>query len=493
MPREDQNTAGGVSALFQAVFEKIPDPTWIFDDMQHYVAVNEAACELHGLPKQDLLKHTSTDFVAPGTEAAAAQAWQTFVKGGRFQGEFYLQQVEGMIRPVELSLIANLLPGYHLATARDLTPQRQAEVDGARQRTRLAALREVDRVRSASRDLHTILDVILTQITTLLGVNAATALVMDKAGLLTLISGIGFRGDRPTPIRLSARAGYAGRAVREGQIIHIPYLSVGGDLLRAPMIAREGFMAGYVVPMWASGQVQGVIELFHRAALDLPPDDLDFLLTLADQAAIAIDNATLFADLQSSNRDLAQSYDQTLEGWSRALDMRDHETEGHTQRVTEWTVRLAERLGLKATDIVHIRRGALLHDIGKMGIPDSILLKPGPLTPEEMTIMRRHPAYAYELLSPIAYLQPALPIPYSHHERWDGTGYPRRLSSNEIPWPARIFAVVDVWDAMRSERPYHAARPEGEVRAHIRSLSGTHFDPQVLAAFLELLDRHIPL
>jgi putative two-component system response regulator len=187
-----------------------------------------------------------------------------------------------------------------------------------------------------------------------------------------------------------------------------------------------------------------------------------------------------------SAHEIAYAYDSTLEGWARALDLRDKETEGHSRRVTELTVRLARSLGMDDDQIIHVRRGALLHDIGKLGIPDRILLKPGKLTEEEWETMKLHPVYAYEWLAPIAYLRPALDIPRYHHERWDGTGYPCGLVGEEIPLAARIFAVVDVWDAMTNDRPYRLALPADEVREHIASQSGRHFDPRVVEAFLAL-------
>lgn len=189
-----------------------------------------------------------------------------------------------------------------------------------------------------------------------------------------------------------------------------------------------------------------------------------------------------------SKDDLARSYEATLAGWVKALDLRDKETEGHSQRVTDMTVHLAQAYGIVGEELDHIRRGALLHDIGKLGIPDSILHKPGPLTEEEWIIMRKHTMYAYEWLSPIEYLHPAIDIPYCHHEKWDGTGYPRMLRGEEIPLAARMFAVIDVWDALRSVRPYRSAWSEERVRNHICLLTGTHFDPAVVDVFLSMID-----
>ncbi len=186
------------------------------------------------------------------------------------------------------------------------------------------------------------------------------------------------------------------------------------------------------------------------------------------------------------NAELTQAYDATIEGLSRALDMRDRETEGHCRRVTDLTLDLAHAMGLPPDDLVQARRGALLHDIGKMGIPDRILLKPGPLSDEEWAIMRRHPSYAHEMLSPIGFLRPALDIPRFHHEKWDGTGYPHGLAGKCIPLAARLFAVVDVWDALLSDRPYRAGWPPARVRAHIQAGAGSHFDPQVVDTFLAL-------
>ena len=191
-------------------------------------------------------------------------------------------------------------------------------------------------------------------------------------------------------------------------------------------------------------------------------------------------------ELHRANTDLVAAYDATIEGWSRAMDLRDKETEGHSQRVTEMTERLAREVGMGDEEILNARRGALLHDLGKMGIPDSVLLKPGKLTDEEWVVMRTHPRLAYDLLRPIDYLHTSLDIPYCHHEKWDGSGYPRGLRGEEIPQSARLFAVVDVWDALKSNRPYRDGWPEERVLEHIEAGSGTHFDPDAAAVFLSV-------
>lgn len=245
-------------------------------------------------------------------------------------------------------------------------------------------------------------------------------------------------------------------------------------------------------PLKRKEKIIGVIFVDNRELSDLfQESDLALLTAFADQAAVAIDNARLFEDLQAANasleaanRELEIAYDATLQGWVRALDLRDKETEGHTQRVTTLSVKLGKALGVSGEDLTHIMRGALLHDIGKMAIPDSILLKPGNLSPEERELIKQHPVLAYEMLSPIEFLRPAIDIPYCHHEKWDGSGYPRRLSGEDIPFRARIFSIVDVWDALTSERPYRKPMPLDEARQYISRQAGAHFDPHITEVFL---------
>jgi len=245
------------------------------------------------------------------------------------------------------------------------------------------------------------------------------------------------------------------------------------------------------VPLVARERVLGVLEVFYRLPHEGSSEWLEFLETLAGQTAMAIENAELFQRLERANVELTQAYDATIGALSYALDLKDQETEGHSRRVTDLTLLVAREMGINDEELAHIRRGALLHDIGKMGVPDAVLLKPGKLTDEEWEIMRRHPVYAYEMLSRIDYLRPALETPYCHHERWDGTGYPRGLKGEEIPLSARIFAVVDVFDALTSDRPYRKAWPMEKALEYLREQSGKHFDPRVVEVFFSLAERKL--
>ena len=241
-------------------------------------------------------------------------------------------------------------------------------------------------------------------------------------------------------------------------------------------------------PIRCKGQVIGFLNLNSNTPDFFTSVHAEHLLAFADQAGTAIETSRLFNDLKNANIEITTAYDETLEGWVHALDLRDNETEGHSRRVTKMTIHFAKTLGLQSNEIVHIKRGALLHDIGKMGVPDKILHKPGPLNDEERNIMNQHPVYAYEMLSPIHYLRPAIDIPYCHHEHWDGSGYPQGLVGENIPLSARIFTIVDVWDALIMDRPYRKAWSPSKVTNYLKNQSGTLFDPSLLETFLELDD-----
>jgi putative two-component system response regulator len=258
--------------------------------------------------------------------------------------------------------------------------------------------------------------------------------------------------------------------------------------------ADGGEQAYPLVIMTGQGSEREAVEALKRGALDYVVKSGDAFMRMPGivERALAewrhrVERELIQNALQEANRELAEAYEATIEGWSRALDLRDRETEGHTRRVADLTVRLAVSCGMPPTQVVHVRRGAFLHDIGKMGVPDAILHKPGPLTDEEWTVMRLHPSYAWNMLNPIAYLRPALDIPWAHHERWDGTGYPRGLAGEDIPLAARLFSVIDVWDALRSDRPYRLAMPPEEVIRHLRARAGSHFEPRIVELFLDTI------
>jgi len=355
-----------------------------------------------------------------------------------------------------------------------------------RQLQQLASLHDIDLAITGSSDIKVTLDFLLG--------SALTQLEMDGAIIQSLnpfsqtLNCITSRGIYDTRIlRSFSRMGddLAGICALERRLMQEPNLEKAALYSpRARLFRDAGFNSYYAIPLIAKGQVKGVLEVFSQTPFKVTGDWINFFTMLSTQAAIAIDNGELFDNLQRSNMDLMVAYDSTLEGWASALELRDEETEGHARRVTEMTERLALAVGVQGMELNNIRRGALLHDIGKMGIPDQILLKPGPLNDEEWKVMRTHPELAYKLIAPISFLRPAIDIPYCHHEKWDGTGYPRKLKGEDIPLSARLFAIIDVWDALSSDRPYRKAWDEKRVYEHLLSQSGSHFDPSILKVFL---------
>ncbi len=352
-------------------------------------------------------------------------------------------------------------------------------------------LRNIDMAITASLDLRVTFNVILDEITGLLKTDAAAIIRLEPhTGSLKYAAWRGFNHSNPAELNLRLGEGFAGRAAMSRESIHVSDLKkVEADKYQGPPFEQEGFMSYFAVPLIAKGLVQGVLEIFHRERLHSDGEWLGFLEALAGQTALAIENAELFHNMERTNFELFQAYDATIEGWAQALDLKDVDTEEHSRRVTETTVAIAKQMNIKDEDLAHLRRGALLHDIGKMGISDSILLKPGKLTDEEWVIMKQHPVYAYSMLAPIDYLKPALDIPYCHHEKFDGSGYPRGLKGKAIPLAARIFAVVDVYDALTSDRPYRKAWSKEETLKHIREGSGKHFDPEVVEVFMSIIEN----
>lgn len=405
------------------------------------------------------------------TEARHARAWFRRKDGTRFPVRYTATRLNETATTDEIVVVSFA----------DISEELLAETKIKTQLSQLDGLHQIDVSITAGLDLRITLETVAKMCIRELSVDAvAIYLQLPHGKSLDRYAAVGFQTSL-----LDER--------NHHKISHA-ILSEGPDSLRGnasslndeAFYTAEGFTDDHRLPLLIKGEVCGLIELYSRGTIVRSTAWHEYSETLVRHAMIAIDNDQLVSRLEKSNADLAEAYEASLEGWSHALDLRDHETEGHTKRVAAMTIYLARRMGYHDEQLVHIRRGALLHDIGKMGVPDSILLKPGALTDEEWKIMRMHPVYAYELLYPIEYLRPAIDIPYCHHERWDGTGYPRGLKGPEIPKAARLFAVADIWDALQSDRPYRSAWKPDQIREYIKSLSGTHLEPSIVDAFLEI-------
>ena len=487
---------------YRKLVEFSPDPMAVHCQGK-LVYINRAAIDLVGASSaEELIGRPVMDIIHPDSRELVKERMHQAVTGGKplsLVREKFMR-LDGTPLDVEVTAMPMIFQGQPAAQVivRDISARLQSETtihnllaETERRLKHVLALRDINVAITSSLDLSMTLNLLLEELVSQLDVDAADVLLLSPyTHTLSFAAGRGFRSNAVQRVHLRLGEGYAGRAALERKAITIPDLQAEPlSTGRTSYLAGEGFVAYYGAPLIAKGQVKGVLEIFQRSALSPDEEWNSFLETLTRQAAIAIDNISLFQELQRSNTELIFAYDDTIKGWSRALDLRDRETEGHTQRVAEMTELLAQRMGVNNADLVHIRRGALLHDIGKMGIPDHILLKPAALSEEEWVVMRRHPQYAYEMLSPIEYLRPAMDIPYCHHEHWDGSGYPRGLKGEQIPLAARIFAVVDVWDALISDRPYRKAWSVQKAIDYIKEQSGKHFDPEVVDVFLRMTQQ----
>ena len=448
-----------------------------------------------GYRENEFLGRSTFELIHPEDVEKITQAYQELVvkTGERRKDIFRVRHRSGSWRWIEAAatnLLNEASVGGVVINYRDITDRKLAEDQVQRQIARLTALAEIDRAIISSHDIEITLGTVVNQLVYRLSADAAVILLFDGTQN-TLVHAVssGFRTAEIKRTSLKLGEGFPGRIALTGEALHVERLKDTGDgrFVRRELVDAEDFSTYHGVPLVAKGKTLGVLEVFHRLPFEPDADWTGYLNTLVRLCAIAIDNSQLFQDINRAHRELAMAYDATIEGWSRALDLRDKETEGHSQRVTEMTVRLAGHFDLDQDDLVYLRWGALLHDIGKMGIPDGILLKSDPLTDSEWEAIKQHPVLAFELLSPIHYLRQAIDIPYCHHEKWDGTGYPRGLNGLQIPFQARIFAVADVFDALTSDRPYRAAWPEEKALDHIRAQSGIHFDPSVVETFFRMI------
>lgn len=454
-----------------------------------FLEINPAFEKLTGLRKEDIIGKTVLE-VLPATEKYWIDTYGQVALSG------VPQQIDNYSNELNRHYSVNAYSpkfGQFAVLVKDVTDQKQAE-EILRQNIhlseihikRLNNLRRIDLAITQCDDYEIMLNEILTAVRDSLGVEVADILLTDdKHDMFQLAAIKGVENEDVLCSEFPATDSCLSLVLQNLETI----LSHEHGSEHVTRRFRKKFDFHGMTPLIAKGELKGILEIYHPDTLELEEGWKEFFYALGLQAAIAIDNIDLQARRQQANFELIQAYDETIAGWSHALDLRDHETEGHSQRVTEMTLLLAREMDYPENAMEHIRRGALLHDIGKVGIPDSILLKPGPLNADEWEIMRRHPGYARDLMTPISFLHPAIDIPYCHHEKWDGSGYPRGLKGEEIPLAARIFAVVDVWDALQSDRPYRKGWQNEAIHAYIQDQSGSHFDPQIVAVFIRYYDE----
>jgi len=486
---EEQKAHQELLALKKAV-ETMQLGVTIADTQGRILYVNPAEAAMHHYSVRELTKKNVRIFAPESLWMKRTLESLREIKSWR--RESVNMRKDGSSFPVQLmsDVVRNEdnIPIGTVTTCEDITERKRTEGQIKEHLQHLTTLREIDMAILSSLDLRAVLNVLLNHVTSQLNVHAAAIMLLNPHTLmLEYAEGRGIRSRDIRKVRLRLGEGLAGRVALERRLIAIPDLGKEGHgPAGSPHLEQEGLSSYFGLPLIAKGQVKGTLELFNRTMINPGFEWLDFLEAIGAQAAIAIDSATMFTDLNRSNTELTLAYDTTLDGWSRALDLRDKETEGHSHRVTEITMVIARAMGISEAEMVHMRRGALLHDIGKLGIPDRILHKPEALSEEEWEVMKLHPVYAYDMLSPISFLRPAIDIPYCHHEKLDGSGYPRGLKGDKIPLPARIFAIADIWDALCSVRPYRKAFDKDKAIRHIRGLESTHLDPEVVKVFLDI-------
>jgi PAS domain S-box-containing protein/putative nucleotidyltransferase with HDIG domain len=406
--------------------------------------------------------------------------WDTIIAGGTWRGTFINRRKDGSFFQEEATIFPVRDDTGHVinfaAVKRDVTDHIQRENE-------MEAISSLSSALRIAYDRDEMFPVVLEQIMNLMKVRAACLAMVDPVTNTIIIEQSTGDFSFDNSLHISILQDLSAGIIKSGQPYYADDIDPHAGSTMRSCIKITLAMAG--IPLVAQNETFGVLWVIRHHEIN--KNEFPLLSLLGNIVAIAISRAKLHNQTLNFAQDLAQAYEATIEGWARALEIRDKETEGHARRVADLTLELARQLGLTNGDLINMRRGALLHDIGKMAIPDNVLLKPGPLNSDEWTIMRRHPIIAKELLGPIAQLQPALDIPYYHHEKFDGSGYPLGLKQNEIPLAARIFTVVDVWDALCSNRPYRAAWPEDMVKTYIRAQTGKQFDPIVVDAFFQVI------
>ena len=464
---------------FRALVENSFDGMILMSSERRPIYVSPSYVRVTGHLSHELIGTFGPDFIHPDDREVTANATRTIRQqpGKSVTVEYRLRHKDGHYVWVE-TIATNMLEDPNVKAivlnSRNISDRKQREKE-------LSAIVAISAALRTAPTREDIFGVLIEQVIHLISCDAITIETIDEdSGEVITQAAYGLWAGlldsrQPYPKGFNALIAQTHQPYYSPDLDQDPYQPY-------PPASREGIHSTMGVPLIAQQKLIGF--LWCGATHKMAEADMRLLLAVGDIAANAIQRATLHEKTKKSATELAVAYEATLEGWAYALELRDQETEGHARRVVERTVYLAQCLGVGEEDLLDIRRGALLHDIGKMGVPDSILLKPGTLNEREWEIMRRHPEFAKAMLKRIDFLRSSLDIPFCHHEKWDGSGYPQGLRGEEIPLAARIFSVVDVWDALTNNRPYRSGWSHEQAKAYMLEQRGKHFDPRVVDAFL---------
>lgn len=488
IPSKKETPKASADDLLDAIFRAFPDMLFSLDKNGRIFDYRAGEAARLYWPPERFLGHTIQEILPAETSPRLERGLHDTVESRKIVSLNYQLKIQNEERWFEAHMVPNKQNGI-IVIIRDVTNRVKITEQVQRQLRRMSALHSVDAAITSSFDLNVTLSVILRQVVNQLNVDAADVLLLNpNTRLLEYVAGLGFRTRNLRHVPVMIGQGFAGQAALERRTVSIPdFESQLAELQSAPAILQEKFTSYHAIPLIAKGQVKGVLEIYRRSPTEPDEEWVEFLATLAGQAAVAIDSGSLFQELQRSNAELTLAYDAALESWAQFLEISGRETREHVFRVVDLSIRLAQFLHISDSDLVHYRRGALLHDIGKVGIPEAILNKPGPLDEAEWLVVRNYPNLSYQMLASLQHLGPALDIPHYHHERWNGSGYPYGLRGEQIPFSARIVGLVDVYDALQAKRPYRPAWSKEAALEYVRRQSGTLFDPTIVDGFLEIM------
>jgi len=473
---------------YRHLVETMNEGLVMIDEQGRIEFTNPRFLDMSGFKKEELIGKSFLMVFAPDERENVALHWTSRILGIQSSYETELLRKSGdtlsvLISPQRLSNEQDEFLGS-LAVITDISAGKKVEITQQKKIKELASLRQVDISILSSTKLENVIQTVFDQLQSQLAVDAASIHIFDPQSSKLRISSGFFQGTMVRCKKSDIHSDRLNLLVNDKKVE-----TVLEDISRKVIwkkLEDQGMKILYRCPILVASELKGIMEIAYCKPVTLDTDWMSYFDALVTQTSVGIEKVELFDKLQTRNRDLQEAYVSAIKGWAKALELRDEETKGHSDRVVEMAVKMAVEYGYKGEDLENFRNGAFLHDIGKMGVPDGILLKPGTLTEEEWVLMRKHPVFAYQLLKEIPFLKNAYEIPYYHHERWNGSGYPHGLKGEDIPLSARIFAVVDVWDALSNDRPYRKAWKPEEVKKYIEDNKEIQFDPQIVETFFKL-------